>query len=254
MTAMEQVHRLGRDLLRREVHIVLTGSDDCAVSMAMALPHLQRSLLTSGHPGMSVTIMDAATISETSCGLLPYLPSDVGSCRGAALIERINPLWQVDWRAVPEDLSNADQLNDVDIVICCAKGNYERARIAEAAEASRSVAYLLDIVLSERGGCFVLGEPLTEKNAASRKRLPVAHELFPQLAGTELDDGDAYRPEIPSVPGELLLAGQIVSSHATLLLMRVFQHGSTPYHGGVVGPRGGVRPLFVRQARARQAR
>jgi hypothetical protein len=143
-------------------------------------------------------------------------------------------------------LCGSEQLDDVDVVIGCAATSRARAAIAACAAGASGVHYWLDLASTAQGSQFVLGEPRNRRNQTSRTRLPVVSELFPGIIEDSFD-AEAAAGGDPGVQleGQEAFVSQILASHALMLMTRLFVYGTVSYHGGVLGKRGGVRPLRI---------
>lgn len=240
-------HSVHPDLLSQPVRVVVAGTGDLAIAGVTLLPYLHRSLLSSGHPGgLQVTVLDGDSVSHTCQRTQPFHEADVGEPASVVLVERMNALWALEWRAVADDLVSAEQLAGVHILLSAVTTAGRRASLAECAAASR-LDYWLDLATHPEGAQFVLGEPLNQRNRAGRGRLRVVSELFPETVRRAFDaanESASGNPHDPRYGVEALLAS-ITASHALMLLSRLLLVGSVAHQGGLIGPRGGVQRLRI---------
>ena len=97
------------------------------------------------------------------------------------------------------------------------------------------------------GGQFVLGQPWNWVNRRSATRLRTVAELFPELIDASLDeDGQLSCSAVEALERQEPFVNQTLAYHALALLARLFQYGSTEYHGAFVNVAGSrVQPLLA---------
>lgn len=202
-----------------------------------------------------MTVLDGDTVSDSSCNWQAYRPSDVDELKSVVIVERVNFFWDLDWRAVPDNLFGPEQIEGIDIVIGCASTAAAREAIATHTAGPSTVDYWLDLASSISGNLFVLGEPLNQRNRRSKMRLRVVSELFPEIVDGALVEAEGLPGPDPAsfLDGQDAFVSHILANHALMLLARLFRYGYVSYHGGFVNWRGGLRPLRIVPRRAQTA-
>jgi PRTRC genetic system ThiF family protein len=203
---------------------------------AAGLPYLHQALLAYGHPeGLQVTLLDADVISPTNCVRQPFSRSEIGLHKSVVLANRMNLFWGLDWQGIPQQLSDRQRLEGVDIVIGCVDTRAARAAIQKCTEGRSEVDYWLDLGNNADSGQFVLGEPLNQRNRRSKLRLHTISELFPEIIQSELDgDGVPSCSAAEALERQEPFVNPTLANHALALLTRLFRYGTVSYHGGFV--------------------
>ena len=82
-------HSTDPQLLERPIRILVVGCGGNGSAIAAGLPYLHQALLAFGHPGgLTVTLIDPDTVSETNCVRQPFCRTEIGlskaDCPGAS--------------------------------------------------------------------------------------------------------------------------------------------------------------------------
>jgi len=241
-------HQLQPGLLRKPVRVFVVGCGGNGSAIAAGLPYLHQAMLVNGHPyGLEVTIMDGDTVSPTSCVRQPFSQSEIGHFKAVVLVSRTNLFWGLDWKAIPQNLTEAFILDRPDIVIGCVDTRAARRIIhSKLTGHHANTSYWLDLGNHATGGQFVLGQPWNWVNR-SAARLRTVAELFPELIDVSLDeDGQPSCSAIEALERQEPFVNPTLAYHALALLARLFRYGSTEYHGAFVNVAGSrVQPLLA---------
>jgi hypothetical protein len=104
------------------------------------------------------------------------------------LVNRLGVLWELDWDAVPEHLTENRPLTRLDIVIGRVDARAARAVIYGCATRSSSVGVLARHREQCRRRHCVLGEPLNYENPPAGNRLRAVEDLYPEVVNPELEE------------------------------------------------------------------
>jgi len=242
-------HQLQPGLLRKPVRVLVVGCGGNGSAMAAGLPYLHQAMLVSGHPyGLEVTIMDGDTVSPTNCVRQPFSQAEIGHFKAVVLVSRMNLFWGLDWKAIPQNLTEASILDRPDIVIGCVDTRAARRIIhSKLTGHQANTSYWLDLGNHATGGQFVLGQPWNWVNRRCATRLRTVAELFPELIDEPLDkDGQPSCSAVEALERQEPFVNPTLAYHALALLARLFRYGSTEYHGAFVNVAGSrVQPLVA---------
>jgi hypothetical protein len=210
-------HQLQPGLLRKPVRVLVVGCGGNGSAIAAGLPYLHQAMLVNGHPyGLEVTIMDGDTVSPTNCVRQPFSQAEIGHFKAVVLVSRMNLFWGLDWKAIPQNLTEASKLDRPDIVIGCVDTRAARRIIySKVTGHQANTSYYLDLGNHATGGQFVLGE-----------------------------DGQPSCSAVEALERQEPFVNLTLAYHALALLAKLFRHGSTDYHGAFVNVAGSrVQPL-----------
>lgn len=242
-------HQLQPALLRKPVRVLVVGCGGNGSAIAAGLPYLHQAMLVNGHPyGLEVTIMDGDTVSPTNCVRQPFSQVEIGHFKAVVLVSRMNLFWGLDWKAIPQNLTEASILDRPDIVIGCVDTRAARRIIhSKLTGHQANTSYWLDLGNHATGGQFVLGQPWNWVNRRSATRLRTVAELFPELIDESLDkDGQPSCSAVEALERQEPFVNPTLAYHALALLAKLFRHGSTEYHGAFVNVAGSrVQPLLA---------
>ena len=266
-----ETHRLHKELLNREVRILVVGCGGTGSSILGGLPYLHQAMLVQGHPyGLHVTVMDGDTVSPFNCVRQPFSQGEIGLYKGIVLVNRINLFWGLNWKAIPRALTAQTLAASYagygepslrpDIVVGCVDTRAARAIIATSTAGLSCVGYWLDLGNSASSGQFVLGEPQNARNRRWRTRLRTVAELYPEVVDPALDDdNEPSCSAIEALERQECFVNTAIAQHALALLARLFTYGQISHHGGFVDVASSrsvplsVDPLLWRRIRKRGA-
>jgi PRTRC genetic system ThiF family protein len=228
-------HRISEELLQKKVRVTVVGCGGTGSAIAAGLPSMHQAMLALGHPyGLDVTFVDGEKVSLVNCVRQPFSESEVGFYKALILATRINQFYGLRWRGVP-DFVDEHWRDESDILIGCVDSREARRRITST-RAHAECHYYLDIGNNADSGQFILGQPLNQRNKASRQRLPTVAELFPELINPKLDKKD----KLPSCSAVEALQRQepfvnsVLANLSLAMLARLFRYGRLQYHGAFV--------------------
>lgn len=251
-------HTLPAHLLqRRAIRVVVIGCGGNGSVMAMGLPYIHQALLLAGHPGgLDVTLIDGDIVSPTNCVRQPFSQSEIGLSKSVVLASRINLFWGLGWKAIQEQVSKSQKVEEADIVISCVDTRSARTDIDKLVGGDASVTYWLDLGNGADGGQFVLGQPWNRRNPRRADRLRTASELFPELTDMTLEEDTAPScSALEALERQEPFVNQTLASHALALLSRLFRHIELDVHGAFVSvAHQRVQPLDIDQATWRKTR
>ena len=242
-------HTIPDYLLRqRTIRVVLIGCGGNGSVIAMGLPYIHQALLLAGHPGgLEVTLIDGDLVSPSNCVRQPFCQAEIGLSKAAVLASRINLFWGLQWKAIPENVSNSHRVGEADLVISCVDTRAARAEIQNFVGGDAAVTYWLDLGNRADGGQFVLGQPWNRRNPRRAHRLRTVSELFPEIA-----DASTAEDPMPSCSAREALdrqepfVNQTLASFSLGLLARLFRHRELQVHGAFVSVAGqNAQPIYA---------
>lgn len=226
------MHRIPQKLLERPVSVSVIGCGGTGSAIAAGLVYLHQSLLAFGHPGgLHVTVYDGDTISSANTVRQAFTRAEVGLNKATVAVHRINTFWGLEWRAIPARIE-PDDFGTSDIVIGCVDTRRARATINQICRRYYTgVYYWLDLGNNADDGQIVLGQPISQLNADTPRRLRTVAEMYPELIDPTLDDdalpscsaAEALTRQAPFV-------NQVLANHALSMLARLFRHGTLDFH------------------------
>lgn len=245
-------HTIPEHLLhRRTIRVIVIGCGGNGSVVAMGLPYIHQALLLAGHPGgLDVTLIDGDIVSPSNCVRQPFSQSEIGLSKSAVLASRINLFWGLQWKAIQENLSKSQQIQEADIVISCVDTRSARAEIQGLVGGNATVTYWLDLGNGADGGQFVLGQPWNRRNPRKADRLRTISELFPEITDASLGEDSAPScSALEALERQEPFVNQTIASHALALLASLFRHGQLKVHGAFVAVQGHrVQPVLVNPA------
>jgi PRTRC genetic system ThiF family protein len=250
-------HTIPEHLLRqRTIRVVVIGCGGNGSVIAMGLPYIHQALLLAGHAeGLDVTLIDGDIVSPSNCIRQPFSHAEIGLSKVTVLASRINLFWGVQWKAIPEKVSNSHRVGETDLVISCVDTRSARAAIKNLVGGDAGVSYWLDLGNGSDGGQFVLGQPQNRRNACRATRLRTAVELFPEIIDSTRDEDDGPScSALEALERQEPFLNQTLASHALALLARLFRYHELAAHGAFVSintPR--VQPLEVDRVQWKKA-
>ena len=224
------VHKLNHS--RSLYRLVVIGCGGTGACLIGGLPFLDQALEAAGHPRLQVIVADGERISATNCVRQPFSESEIGLFKSTVLVNRLNLFWGLKWQTSTEYVTK-DTEGRADIIISCVDTRAARHEIVRS-PLFKECVYWPDLGNNADGGQFVLGQPKNNRNRKTRRRLPTAAELWPELVTPILDSGD----DLPSCSAVEALerqepfVNQTLAYQALAMLARLFRHGRLTYHGG----------------------
>ena len=250
---MEQ-HSIHPGLLTSTVNVLVVGAGGTGSRVIEALLNLHRALIAKGHPGgLSVTVVDPDTVSQSNIGRQAFYPSDVGSFKSITLVNRVNMALNGTrrWYASTEFLQPGSALTrNTHIVIGAVDSRLARYAIKESIVAMRrDLTYWLDFGNKTSQGQAILGQICgSKKDMDSPGRLPHAGELFPDLVNPNVvDDDDGPSCSLAeALERQSLYINQAVTIQGMNILWNLFTKGVIANHGAFIDlDRNTVLPLRV---------
>jgi PRTRC genetic system ThiF family protein len=241
------IHRLDPQLLERPIRVLVVGCGGNGSAVVSGLPYLHQALLAFDHPGgLSVTVIDPDTVSETNCIRQPFCRTEIGLSKAIALVHRINSFWGLNWRGMQAEIVDVAKGSEVDVVIGCVDTRSGRKAIDLWVRKSR-VLYWLDLGNSAATGQFILGQPNNAVNRRKKDRLATIAELYPEIVAA--DDQNDRQPACSAVQAlthQEPFINQNLAYEALAMLTQLLRHGSLTYRGGFCNlATGRVLPLLI---------
>lgn len=242
-------HTLSEHLLRqRIIRVVVIGCGGSGSVIAMGLPYIHQALLLAGHPGgLDVTLIDGDLVSPSNCVRQPFCQAEIGHSKATVLVSRINLFWGLQWKAIPENVTNSHRVGEADLVISCVDTRSARAEIQNLVGGDAGVTYWLDLGNRAAGGQFVLGQPWNQRNPRRATRLRTVSELFPEIADKSLPDDllpSCSAPE--ALDRQEPFVNQTLASFSLGLLAQLFRHRELQVHGAFVSVGGQkAQPIYA---------
>ena len=219
------IHNIEPALLRGAVDVLVIGAGGTGSHILTGLSQLHHAMLALGHPGgLSVTVMDADTVSATNVGRQMFFASDIGKNKAEVLVNRINMAMGVNWTALPVRFEGECNQR-TRLIIGCVDNRSSRKLIANLD--SRTPVYWLDMGNAQHGGQVILGQ------VGRGKVLPHVGDLNPDAINADLDEKD----ETPScsmaeaLEKQSLFINRAMALYGLNLLSDLFRYGKIDYHG-----------------------
>jgi PRTRC genetic system ThiF family protein len=227
-------HQIHRELLTRRIDITVVGAGGTGSALLPRLMQLHFAMLALGHPGgLSVTVFDNDTVSESNIGRQGFFPCDVGQNKALLLVNRLNMAWGTSWHGIPNRLKKSDRIYS-DIIIGCVDSRKARAAIIGSIQ--KSLAYYIDSGNGQNSGQVIIGELGSQATMKRHDRLPTVADLFPEMVDASLDDKD----EQPScsmaeaLKKQSLVINTVMAAEIFNLLWTLIRSGSLKYSGRFV--------------------
>jgi len=226
------MYRIPASLLRGPVNVLVVGCGGNGSAIASGLPFLHQALIAYTHPGgLRVSLIDDDIVSPANCVRQAFAANEVGLSKSVVIATRMNAFYGFQWKAYATRLSRGGNFWGYDIVIGCVDTRAARAEIAGFCHRT-GVALWLDLGNNLITGQYVLGEPATHANYASR-RLPTVLDLYPELGDDELDgDGLPSCSAAEALTRQAPFVNNVIASHALCMLAQLFRRGEIAHHGG----------------------
>jgi PRTRC genetic system ThiF family protein len=249
------MHKFRLDTSRR-LNVLVVGAGGSGSAIFLALPYLHQAMQAWGHHGLSVTLMDADTVSSTNCVRQPFARTDIGQNKATVLVNRVNLFWGTDWKAAPTQFSKDTDLQDVDLLIGCVDSKASRKVIHQAVTGKRGirVRYWLDLGNSASHGQFLLGQPANTNGFPSKReknkredRLLTAAEKWPSIIDTTTpEDTLPSCSAVEALERQMPFINQNLAMQALAMLTELFRYGQIAYHGAFYNAKTGTSsPIAV---------
>jgi len=233
------LHTIKPELLQRKVKVVVIGAGGTGSQVIPGLVSLHMAMVALGHPGgLDVTVVDNDAVSEANVGRQNFFLSDVGRHKATVLVNRVNMLYGLGWKAQVARLGK-DTVSKIwtDIVIGCVDNREARACIVR----SFRDCYYLDFGNRKNDGQCILGE-LNDYGSKKRiDQLPHAGDLFPEIMdpSKEEDDDTPSCSLAEALQKQSLFVNRLVASWGLNLLSELFCSGQISHHGVFVNLKSG---------------
>ena len=113
-------HYLHKELVAKQIKVVLVGAGGSGSRMLEHLVCLHRAMIALGHPrGLNVLLIDDDVVTNANVGRQAFYPCDIGTYKAMTLINRANmALGDTMWSADVNRLTTKTTgFSDVDLVI-----------------------------------------------------------------------------------------------------------------------------------------
>jgi PRTRC genetic system ThiF family protein len=241
-------HTIDPQLLERQIRILVVGCGGNGSAILSGLPYLHQALLAFGHPGgLSVTLIDPDTVSETNCVRQPFCRTEIGFPKAIVLAHRTNLFWGLNWQGMHSTIQQLKQGSEVDFVMGCVDTRKARRAIQNWVLRSR-VLYWLDLGNNRSSGQFVLGQPNNSANKKRKHRLLTVAELYPEILKTDnKNDDQPSCSAAEALTRQEPFINQNLAYQALAMLTQLLRHGSLSYQGGFCNlATGHLVPLPIR--------
>ena len=235
-------HYLHKELISKQIKVVLVGAGGSGSRMLEHLVCLHRAMIALGHPrGLNVLLIDDDVVTNANVGRQAFYPCDVGTYKAMTLINRANmALGDTMWSADVNRLTTKTTgFSDIDLVIGAVDNRAARLAMLRCLErTSGGVRYYLDLGNRAGDGQVVLGEVTSDKRKTDDEwRLPHIGELFPELINRKLDNLDDGLPSCSlaqALEKQSLFINPAVSLFAANILWQLFTKGEIESHGSFI--------------------
>lgn len=240
------IHSINPKLLERKVEVVVVGAGGTGSQVIPGLVSLHMAMVALGHPGgLDVTVVDDDAVSQANVGRQNFFPSDVGRHKATVLVNRVNMLYGLGWKAKVARLGkDTGSKYSTDIVIGCVDNREARANIVK----NFRDCYYLDFGNRKNDGQCILGELNTLGTKKRKDQLPHAGDLFPEIMdpSREEDDDTPSCSLAEALQKQSLFVNRLVASWGLNLLSELFCSGQISHHGVFVNLKTGrSNPLPV---------
>lgn len=218
--------------LDHPVSVHMLGAGGTGSHLIDALARVDYAVKKLGGHGMNVTLYDDDTVSEFSIVRQRFYPADIGELKAPLLIHRLNLLYGLNWKSVPQKY-HADKLtnnNCPDLIITCVDKPKIRADIAKAGMELPHHALFLDMGNSDFSGQVILGHLNQTANEKS-KRLPNVFSFYPELEAMLDEDDKASCSMEESLKSQTLGINQAIANAASTLIWLLLREGGLNHQG-----------------------
>lgn len=119
----------------------------------IGLARINYNLMRIEKPPIHVTAYDFDTVSHANVGRQAFFPVDVGHNKAKVLIQRINPHYGFNWKAMT---CKAGSSSDCDLIISCVDTKKSRKEIMDGRH--KKGTYLIDCGNSRVSGQVLIGQ------------------------------------------------------------------------------------------------
>ena len=244
------VHIIHKELLQpyNPVNINLIGAGGTGSQMLTALARMSQALNGLNHPGFRVTLFDDDTVQAPNLARQLFTTAELGQYKSAALINRINRFFGLNWKAETEryDKQNCSIAQGMaPITISCVDTVKARFEIAEILNSYKKNSashrdkplYWLDFGNSKDTGQVILStigdirQPVS-KQFAPQANLPfVTDEFKDLLIASEMGDHTPSCSLAEALAKQDLFINSTLVNFGASLIWQMFREGILFHRG-----------------------
>ncbi len=247
-TALPFVHFVDNYLVSptNPVTVNLIGAGGTGSQVLTALARISYSLVSLGHPGLSIRLFDDDLITKANIGRQLFAESEIGLPKSVALINRINRFFGTNWKAeyarFDRQFLQKDKLHSNLIISCVdtAKGRFEIAKILEGLDANtrsnNRPMYWIDFGNNRYTGQVILATIAKIKQPVSKKfqtvdNLPRITTEFKHLLQIVNENDLPSCSLAEALTKQDLFINTSLSALGASLLWSMFREGMIRYRG-----------------------
>lgn len=242
------IHFIPQVLLqdREPISICLVGVGGTGSQLLPQLARIHTTLQALGKQGLRVTVYDGDTVSEANLARQLFSVGDIGANKAIIQVSRLNRFYGLNWRAVPEHLTDISQLETShNFFITCVDTVKARKQTYQVMQSlatqhdvipSQKAYYWLDTGNEEDYGQTILAtlqhieQPSSKYDTASI--LPSVLEMFPAMEDEEVEAPSCSLAQ--AISRQDLFINTAVAVHASQLLWQLLKVGYTTTQGGFI--------------------
>lgn len=223
--------------------ILVIGAGGTGSEVVDAFARLDYALEHLGHPGLTIVLQDADTVSAANVGRQRFVPSDVGQPKAQVLADRYAHLLGVSIRP---HLSMAvtrhfKEFTDFDLVVTCVDRAAVRVKIHDYFRSRRCETLWMDLGNGQFDGQCVLGH----LGIPGGPRIPNVLDLFPGIQKVK-DQDQPSCSVAEALQHQMIFVNRWMADAAASLLVQLLTQGQMRNHGAFIDMRGlKVSPLIA---------
>jgi PRTRC genetic system ThiF family protein len=241
------IHFIDKYLLSptNPVIIKLIGAGGTGSQLITALARMNTSLVSLGHPGIFVTLIDDDIVTAANRGRQLFTDAEIGFSKAVVLINRVNRFFGTNWKAECQKITNKSDRKELagNIIISCvdsAKARFDIANILSKLDTKHSSMnkpfYWMDFGNSKHTGQVVMSTVGEIKQPDSNKyepvsKLPFLTEEYKLLLKSQPEDKTPSCSMAEALHKQDLFINTSLSALGASLLWSMFREGMIHYRG-----------------------
>lgn len=239
MAAVQMSHALPDSWFQRAIDVHVIGCGGTGSALVPGLVKIHRTLLALNHPeGLSVTVWDGDTVSESNTVRQNFFEADVGANKADVMVTRLNVAHAaigLNWSAMNRSFTSKEasrRFYTPNLIIGCVDTKASRREILKyLQEEADNSCYWLDCGNKADLGQVVCGEWRHAGNKSKQLRLPLVTELLPEIITGAEDDELPSCSAVQSILRQGVLTNQMCATWALSWLSEGLRHGKIDWNG-----------------------
>jgi len=209
------------------LRVLVIGAGGNGAEFIDGLTRLDQGLKAIGGSGLQVTVIDDDQVSESNVVRQRFWPSDVGTNKAVALVNRFNLMMGTAWQAAPMRYTGQTLRTEFDLVVTAVDNRAARNALQTAAN---NDLFWLDMGCDRDKGQVVFGK-IGHDTLNDEWPNTLAH--FPDMANkAEVDVPSCSAAD--SLARQDLMINPMVANQAINMLWKAFRSGRFDYNGVIL--------------------